>query len=306
MSINVGILGVMLTVLTLILMLMIAFGFMEIKRWRSLKRKMEETNSKFNDIVTNAEIRLEDMRNQLPAVDLKEKDTVPAWVKEKFEQFERTLESVQLLGKKPSPEDYLARGNSEYLKHNFDAALLSYEKAIAEKPDYADSWYNKGVTLGVLGRDEDALAAYDKATAVKPDYADAWLNKGATLGELGRYEDALAAYDKAIAIKPNDAEAWSNRGIALGSLGRYEDELVAYDKAISINPNDAQTWLNKGVRLGELGRYEEELTALDKAIAIKPDYAKLHRWLKLEPKLKTSVSSKATMILTAKSMVSEQ
>ena len=56
---------------------------------------------------------------------------------------------------------------------------------------------NLGVGLINLKRPEDAHVSYDKAIALKPDFADAY-NNGA-LKELKWLEDALASYDKATA-----------------------------------------------------------------------------------------------------------
>jgi tetratricopeptide (TPR) repeat protein len=42
---------------------------------------------------------------------------------------------------------------------------------ITLKPDYAEAFNNRGVTLKELNRIDDALANCDKAIALKPDYA---------------------------------------------------------------------------------------------------------------------------------------
>jgi predicted O-linked N-acetylglucosamine transferase (SPINDLY family) len=39
--------------------------------------------------------------------------------------------------------------------------------------------------------------------SIKPDYAEAWSNKGVTLNELRRYDEAIAHYEKALSIKPD-------------------------------------------------------------------------------------------------------
>jgi predicted O-linked N-acetylglucosamine transferase (SPINDLY family) len=88
------------------------------------------------------------------------------------------------------------------LKHPEDA-LVSYDRAIALKPDYAEAYYNRGNALVDLKRPEDALVSYDKAIALKRDYAEAYSNRGAALTDLKRPADALVSYDRAIALKPD-------------------------------------------------------------------------------------------------------
>jgi len=43
--------------------------------------------------------------------------------------------------------------------------LQAYDKAIQLDPNYALAWSNKGIALGILGRNTEAIQAYDKATA---------------------------------------------------------------------------------------------------------------------------------------------
>ncbi|MFI5277782.1 MAG: tetratricopeptide repeat protein, partial [Ktedonobacterales bacterium] len=86
-------------------------------------------------------------------------------------------------------------GGMYYDHGDYVRALAAYDRALALRPDHADTWYNKGVALGQAGRTEEALAAYDRALALRPDHADTWYNKGVALGQAGRTEEELAAYD---------------------------------------------------------------------------------------------------------------
>ncbi|MEM8718598.1 MAG: tetratricopeptide repeat protein, partial [Cyanobacteria bacterium P01_G01_bin.39] len=89
--------------------------------------------------------------------------------------------------------------------------LASYERTVEIDPNDDETWYNRGVALGELGRLEEALASYDRAIEIKPDYDSAWYNRGNTLFDLGRLEEALASYEGAIEINPGDDRAWFNR-----------------------------------------------------------------------------------------------
>ena len=67
----------------------------------------------------------------------------------------------------------------------------------AEQKEDAVAWYNKGVALCELGKNEEALKAFDKAIELKSDYAEAWLKKSVVLLGLGRNEDAFKSSEKA-------------------------------------------------------------------------------------------------------------
>jgi protein O-GlcNAc transferase len=153
------------------------------------------------------------------------------------------------------------------------AALASYDRALAERPDDAEALYNRGITLTHLRRFEEALASYDRAIACRPDFVAALVNRGIALHELGRFDDALASYDRALALQPDHAEALCNRGMALHGLQRFEDALPSHDRAVALRPDFVPALLNRGLTLREMRRFAEALASCDRALAIRPDHA---------------------------------
>ena len=154
--------------------------------------------------------------------------------------------------------------------------------------------YNKGVTLGVLGRWEEEIAVYDELIArdadcdelaLRESVAKALVNKGVALRILGRSEEAIAVYDELIARDTNGDElalrehvagALYNKAVTLGTLGRSEEEILVYDELIArdADRNDlvlrepvAKALVNKGVALRLLGRSDEAIAVYDKLIA---------------------------------------
>ncbi len=176
-----------------------------------------------------------------------------------------------------SAADWLSKGNDQLFSGNLQAAIASYDRAIEIKPDYHKAWYNRGLALDDLGRNEDAIASYDRAIEIKPDDDVAWNNRGVALINLGRNEDAIASYDRAVEIKPDLHEAWYGRGNALRDLGRNEDAIASYNLAIKIKPDKHKAWYNRGITLRDLGRNEEAIASYERAIEIKPD--KYEAWL---------------------------
>jgi len=61
--------------------------------------------------------------------------------------------------------------------------------------------------LANLARYSEAVISYDKAIAVNPDFADAWYNRGIALEKLGRYSEADTSFEKGERIQLlNDIE----------------------------------------------------------------------------------------------------
>jgi tetratricopeptide (TPR) repeat protein len=93
----------------------------------------------------------------------------------------------------------------------FNDALESYDQALVLEPSSAGVWNSKGALLMELGRLEPALACFERAlslsaavTAVKAVY---WLNKGKTLYMLGRYQEARDALVRSNQLDPSPESA---------------------------------------------------------------------------------------------------
>lgn len=128
--------------------------------------------------------------------------------------------------------------------NRLDAALASYDRAIALRPGYANAHFNRGSLLKRMNRPEDALAAYDQAIALQPDHAEALNNRGVVLQEMKRYHEALASYDRAILVRPRHAEALNNRGTLLVSLGDMTEAEKMFRRALEIKPDFSDPWFN--------------------------------------------------------------
>jgi tetratricopeptide (TPR) repeat protein len=57
-----------------------------------------------------------------------------------------------------------------------------------------------------------AIADYTKAIEINPNYASTYYNRGILKKDLKDYSGAIADYTKAIEINPNYAIAYYNRG----------------------------------------------------------------------------------------------
>ncbi len=155
-------------------------------------------------------------------------------------------------------------------------AEFSYRKAIAIKPDFAESHSNLGIILKDLDKSEEAELYTRKAIKIKPDFADAHSNLGNILKDLGESKEAELSCIKAIELNPNLAAAHSNLGTILKNLGKLQEAEVSHRKAIQLNPNLAEAHSNLGCILRDLGKLEEAELSTRKAIQLNPDLAEAH------------------------------
>jgi len=200
-------------------------------------------------------------------------------------QIQEALDAVETLTQDYPKEPLLYNISGVCYKAigQLDAAVKSFEKALALKPDYTEVNYNLGLTFQELDQLDAAVKCYEKAIAVNPDHAEAHNNLGVTLKELGQLDAAVKSYEKAIAIKPDYTEAHSNLGNAFKELGQLDAAVKFYEKAISANPDSAEVnynltiaYNNLGLAFMELGQVDDAVKNYEKALAIKPDSAEVH------------------------------
>lgn len=156
----------------------------------------------------------------------------------------------------------------------FKEALVSLERAITLKSDYFDAYCARGHVLQELQQYEAAVASYDAAIALGPDEIraqPAYSSRGFALKELKRFDEALASYDRAIEIEDTDAEVRINRGGVLQEMGRHEEALASYERAIVLKPDYVEAYAGRGFSLLNRGRHEESLESFNKALALRPD-----------------------------------
>ena len=79
----------------------------------------------------------------------------------------------------------------------------------------------QALALHLAGRLDEALISYDRIIAAKPDFADAYSNRGAAFAALNRSNEALADFNRAIAIDCDHVEAHIGRAITWLLLGDY-------------------------------------------------------------------------------------
>jgi predicted O-linked N-acetylglucosamine transferase (SPINDLY family) len=189
--------------------------------------------------------------------------------------------SADLIGKavEVNPNDPVAHnhlGIARKKLEQWQAAIASYDRAIALKSDYAEAHYNRGIALAETKQYQAAIASYDRAVACKPDYALAHNNRGNALAEIRQYEAAVASYDRATQANPQYAEAHNNCGIALAKLRQYDRAIASYEKAIALKADFAEAFRNRAVALAESGQHAAAVRSIDAALALNPRYADAH------------------------------
>ena len=100
------------------------------------------------------------------------------------------------------------------------------------------AFFSMGNILSEGGWVREAISAYDMALRLKPDYAETYYNRGTAKTLIGEYETAIADFDEAIRLNPEFVEAHYNRSQTKVSLSQIEG--ARYDLEIALKLAEKQ------------------------------------------------------------------
>jgi tetratricopeptide (TPR) repeat protein len=126
--------------------------------------------------------------------------------------------------------DYLAQGDYEFDRANFQAAVAAYTHAIALDPSLPEAYNNRAYTYMTQQNYALALPDLDRAIELRPAYTNALMNRGDIHNYYYQidYDLAVADYDQILANDPDAASHSSlcghrmlaqHHGWNLGTLG---------------------------------------------------------------------------------------
>lgn len=98
------------------------------------------------------------------------------------------------------------KGIQQFKNENYEAALVSFNKAITLDQSNTATWLFKSFSLIYLEQYDSALESINQTLLLSPDLADAWVIKGSILKELGRQAEARTAFKKALVLDPTKKE----------------------------------------------------------------------------------------------------
>ncbi len=185
-----------------------------------------------------------------------------------FDGFAR-LRSESRIYTELSAFEYKQRAIREYLRGEYDLAIVYYDEAIRLNSSDAHTYYHRGLAYNSQKQYELAIADYDKAINLKSeDYAEFYYERGNANFSLERYPSAIRDYSEVLRIFPNDINSYYRRGLAKAALNQYETAIADYDEAIRLSPNSTEFYRWRGFAKYKLGQYEEAIADYDEAIRV--------------------------------------
>ncbi|MDE1147807.1 MAG: tetratricopeptide repeat protein [Azospirillaceae bacterium] len=160
-------------------------------------------------------------------------------------------------------------------------ALPFYERAVTQKPDYAEAHTNRAEALVALAEREEtregrtlrlegSLPLFRRALRLNPDHVPARVGMAEALSMLGRFAEAETLLRDGLARRPGDVFLTNNLGLILRHQQKFEEAAPHLRAAVRNAPDRWQTWLNLGNTLLALGEMEEAIHCLKQVVVLDP------------------------------------
>ncbi|KAJ3153518.1 DnaJ sub C member 3 [Geranomyces variabilis] len=148
----------------------------------------------------------------------------------------------------PSTQVLLDQAKAHISAGRYNAALDSFDAALAQDPNNHLTLFRRGTVQLSLGRMAEATRDFDRVLAIKPGHSRALLQRAKLSAKQGRVQQAISDLAKLLEAEPANTEA--------------TELLVTY--------REAAAQLAEGERLAGAGHHEEAIAHLSAALVEMP------------------------------------
>lgn len=227
----------------------------------------------------------------------------------RFIDAERLLDQAAVAGVKDDRMTLLA-GELELNRHQLKPALAAFDELEARAARVAPATLNqarsdRGITLSLLGRSDDAMRVLGEAVKSDPTLWRAWNALGAEYDARKDWDKAEAAYAHAMEASGGAAIVLNNRGYSRLMQHRYDASATDFVAALNKRPDFPEARANLRLVLAMKGDYaratqggseQDQATLLNNAgfaAAMQGDYARAEELLNRALKLRSTYFEKA-------------
>jgi predicted O-linked N-acetylglucosamine transferase (SPINDLY family) len=153
----------------------------------------------------------------------------------------------------------------------FEAALTTYQQALALDETMPELWFNFGNLLQSLNRYPDAEDAFRRALALNADFFQAQLNLVNLLRNQGHKEASVKHYRQALQLKPDLSLGYRNLGLVLLDLKHPEEALEVFTAWSRLKPNQSAPLNGIGIARKALAQFDLAHQAFEQALSLEPN-----------------------------------
>jgi tetratricopeptide (TPR) repeat protein len=161
----------------------------------------------------------------------------------------------------------------------YEGLVGIYRFKIQQEPNRVDNYVVLGDLLYLWNRLDAALTTYDQALAIDPNHATAYNGRGSVFLSRSQIPEAIDQFRKAAELDPNHAYALANLGTAFRLNRQLDRAIASYRQALQADemgglPATAHVlaYLGLGLTLKQKGDTEGAIAAFKQALELSPNY----------------------------------
>jgi len=138
--------------------------------------------------------------------------------------------------KEMTAEEYLERGENR-ADDDYYGKIADFTEAIRLNPQYAVAYFNRGNSYYIKKEYDQAITDYSAVIVLNPQLPDAYKSRGRAYKAKDKHDQAIRDFSRVIILTPQDADAYHYRGISYRWKRDFDRAIADYDMALRINPN---------------------------------------------------------------------
>ena len=163
----------------------------------------------------------------------------------------------------------LDAGTRSFKIARYNQAILSFDRAVALKPDLVDAYLMRGKSYVRQSDPDRALSDFSKVIELRPLDPAGWIARGAAYLDINDFDSAIDDANRAIVLGA-DASAYNLRGSALRKSGDPKKALDDFNHAVALDPNP-DNYYQRGATYQLLGEHQLAIEDFTQVIGMIPD-----------------------------------
>jgi tetratricopeptide (TPR) repeat protein len=158
-----------------------------------------------------------------------------------------------------------------FKESNYQEAIKYFKLVVEELPDYAEAYYNLGLSYFKLDDIDNALAAFKKTMEFNPNLDAAYYSLAECYFMRDREEEAKTILSGLINKNSDDADTYHTVGLLYYKHERTDEAIESFNKAMELNPDLASGHYNLGILYFKKGELDNSLEHFQKFLQMQPD-----------------------------------
>jgi tetratricopeptide (TPR) repeat protein len=185
-------------------------------------------------------------------------------------------------GRLPRKQFYIGhhnRGWAHFASGDYDKALADFDKSIAYRRGYADSYFARAVVQHERGERDKSRQDLDRYLEHKRKDWKVHLNRALLFRSRGEYDQAFSDLQSASALSPENSKIAALRALVLSDMGEHSSARADAEQAITLKPKSAGAHYAKALIAFRENDLEGAKAAATHVVSLKNSYSPAHTLL---------------------------